>query len=525
MTEKDILNMRDLAEAGKVQFKERITSSYEIGCEMVAFSNSHGGRIIIGIHDKTGKVNGLSYSELQETTNLLSNIASENVLPNILIDIENVPVEDGAIVVATIPEGKNKPYHDNKGIIWMKNGSDKRRVFDNAELAEMMADCGSFSPDEAAVDNATVDDLDAHTLKVYLQNRFAKALESKGFIGDKYDQASLDDIARAVASGHNIQQLLRNLHFILPNGKMTVAAILLFAKYTQRWLPVMTAKCISFVGNSVGSTQFRDKVDDADMEGNLLHQYETIMAFFSRNLRNVQVEEDFNSRGQLEIPYVSLVEFTVNALVHRSLNWRPPVRIFIFDDRVEIHSPGTLPDGLTVADIEAGTSMPRNSFLFNNAIYLLPYTGAGSGIRRALETGLTVKMVNNLDQREFLITIPRKSNQVTNQVNVKSNQVEAKSNQVEYQVDVKSNQMESESNQVEEHDGAPHKITNKQKDIINFCTIPRSAQEIMDRLQITNQSTNRKKHILPLIEMGYLEMTNPENPSAWNQKYRKTNRK
>lgn len=85
--------------------------------------------------------------------------------------------------------------------------------------------------------------------------------------------------------------------------------------------------------------------------------------------------------------------------------------------------------------------------------------------------------------------------------------------------------MESESNQVEEHDGAPHKITNKQKDIINFCTIPRSAQEIMDRLQITNQSTNRKKHILPLIEMGYLEMTNPENPSAWNQKYRKTNRK
>lgn len=87
----------------------------------------------------------------------------------------------------------------------------------------------------------------------------------------------------------------------------------------------------------------------------------------------------------MEIPYTSLVEFTVNSLVHRSLNMKAPVRIFIFDNRVEIHSPGALPNGLTIDDIKAGTSMPRNMFLFNNAIYLLPYTGVGSGITRALD--------------------------------------------------------------------------------------------------------------------------------------------
>ena len=87
----------------------------------------------------------------------------------------------------------------------------------------------------------------------------------------------------------------------------------------------------------------------------------------------------------MEIPYTSLVEFTVNSLVHRSLNIKAPVRIFIFDNRVEIHSPGALPNGLTIEDIKAGTSMPRNMFLFNNAIYLLPYTGVGSGITRALD--------------------------------------------------------------------------------------------------------------------------------------------
>lgn len=109
MTEKEILQLRDLAEAGQVQFKERITDKedkYDIGCEMVAFSNSRGGRLVIGINDKSGEINALSYMELQETTNLLTSIASENVIPNVLIDVENVPTTGGAVVVATIPEGK-----------------------------------------------------------------------------------------------------------------------------------------------------------------------------------------------------------------------------------------------------------------------------------------------------------------------------------------------------------------------------------------------------------------------------------
>lgn len=117
--------------------------------------------------------------------------------------------------------------------------------------------------------------------------------------------------------------------------------------------------------------------------------------------------------GKLEIPYTSLVEFTVNSLVHRSLNMKAPVRIFIFDNRVEIHSPGALPNGLTIDDIKAGTSMPRNMFLFNNAIYLLPYTGVGSGITRALDEDINVTFMNNDKAQEFVITVWRgEGNQV-----------------------------------------------------------------------------------------------------------------
>ena len=570
----DILKQIKAGEVSGVQFKERILDKYDIACELVAFSNSHGGKLVVGIKDKTGETNALSYSEVQETTNLLSDIASENVVPSILIKIDTVEVEDGNLVVATVKEGLNKPYHDNKGIVWVKNGADKRKVFDNAELAEMMTDCGSFAPDEAGVRDATVNDLDATTIKQFLGNRFERVLEKKGLTGDAFNEASLDMICSAIAKGHDCEKILRNLRFIRPDGTLTVAAMLLFGKYTQRWMPMMTAKCICFAGNSIGGKVFRDKVNDADMEGNLLHQYDTIMDFFTRNLHNVQVGEEFNSMGKLEIPYTSLVEFTVNSLVHRSLNMKAPVRIFIFDNRVEIHSPGALPNGLTIDDIKAGTSMPRNMFLFNNAIYLLPYTGVGSGITRALDEDVNVTFMNNDKAQEFVITVWREE---SNEVEKKSNQVEGKSNQVGNQVEQKSNEVEEKSNQVEDHNtGLRHSdtdhdtrlrhsgtdldtsendldtrlrhsgtdldtsendldtrlrhsdtpkvsLSNKQRDIVNFCSVPRTTKEILDRIGVSMHSKNRERYITSLVAAGYLQMTNPDNPTASNQKYKKVN--
>ena len=572
----DILKQINAGEVSGVQFKERILDKYDIACELVAFSNSHGGKLVVGIKDKTGETNALSYSEVQETTNLLSDIASENVVPSILIKIDTVEVEDGNLVVATVKEGLNKPYHDNKGIVWVKNGADKRKVFDNAELAEMMTDCGSFAPDEAGVRDATVNDLDATTIKQFLGNRFERVLEKKGLTGDAFNEASLDMICSAIAKGHDCEKILRNLRFIRPDGSLTVAAMLLFGKYTQRWLPMMTAKCICFAGNSVGSKVFRDKVNDADMEGNLLHQYDTIMDFFTRNLHNVQVGAEFNSMGKLEIPYTSLVEFTVNSLVHRSLNMKAPVRIFIFDNRVEIHSPGALPNGLTIDDIKAGTSMPRNMFLFNNAIYLLPYTGVGSGITRALDEDVNVTFMNNDKAQEFVITVWRgegnqvegESNQVGNQVEQKSNQVEEKSNQVEdhntglrhsdtdhdtrlrhsgTDLNTSENDLDTSENDLDtrlrhsgtdldtsendldtrlRHSDTPKvSLSNKQRDIVNFCSVPRTTKEILDRIGVSMHSKNRERYITSLVAAGYLQMTNPENPTASNQKYKKVTTK
>ena len=253
------------------------------------------------------------------------------------------------------------------------------------------------------------------------------------------------------------------------------------------------------------------------------------MDFFTRNLHNVQVGEEFNSMGKLEIPYTSLVEFTVNSLVHRSLNIKAPVRIFIFDNRVEIHSPGALPNGLTIDDIKAGTSMPRNMFLFNNAIYLLPYTGVGSGITRALDEDINVTFMNNDKAQEFVITVWRGE---SNQVEGKSNQVQDSDTRLRHpntNLDTSENDLDTRlrhsSTDLDtqlRHSATPKvSLSNKQRDIVNFCSVPRTTAEIMERLGLSNQTKNRERYITSLVAAGYLQMTNPENPTASNQKYKK----
>ena len=200
-------------------------------------------------------------------------------------------------------------------------------------------------------------------------------------------------------------------------------------------------------------------------------------------------------------------------MVYRSLNWKAPIRVFIFDNRVEIHSPGELPNGLTVDDIVKGTSMPRNQFLFTNANYLLPYTGAGSGILRALEEGLEVTFKNEERIHEFVIIIKREPKANNQETNGEGNQESVQeSNQEGNQ---ESNQ---ESNQEKIRKSA---LTKAQRDVVNYCSVPRTAQELLTRLGLSNQSINRKRHIQPLVDMGVLEMTIPEKPNDRNQKYRK----
>ena len=210
--------------------------------------------------------------------------------------------------------------------------------------------------------------------------------------------------------------------------------------------------------------------------------------------------------------------------------------------------------------------MPRNMFLFNNAIYLLPYTGVGSGITRALDEDINVTFMNNDKAQEFVITVWREeSNQVEGESNQVGNQVEEKSNQVEDSdtrlrhsdtdhdtrlrhsgtdldtsendhdtrlrhsgTDLDTRLRHSNTNldtQLRHSDTKKVSLSNKQRDIVNFCSVPRTTAEIMERLGLSNQTKNRERYITSLVAAGYLQMTNPENPTASNQKYKKVTTK
>ena len=128
----------------------------------------------------------------------------------------------------------------------------------------------------------------------------------------------------------------------------------------------------------------------------------------------------------------------------------------------------------------------------------LPYTGVGSGLTRVRELDDEIELLNDENRQEVIVTFWRKGNQEKGKVTKKSNQEKGK-------VTKKSNQEDMRAGKV--------------KDILNFCTVPRTAKEIMERLGISNQSKNRKIHIASLVEQGLLKMTIPDNPNDRNQKY------
>ena len=131
------------------------------------------------------------------------------------------------------------------------------------------------------------------------------------------------------------------------------------------------------------------------------------MRFFTSNLQHVQAGQNFNSVGKLEVSQIALEEFVQNALVHRDYSKNSPIRIMIFDNRIEIVSPGSLPNSLTIENIKMGNAVVRNNLLVSYCSKLMIYRGFGSGINRALEAQPNIELINDVEGEQFKVIIPR----------------------------------------------------------------------------------------------------------------------
>lgn len=377
----ELLEIVGRGEDSRHQFKADATNAVSLASEMVAFANSGGGMIFVGVDDD-GTIQALNGPDVHRINQLIGNAASSNMRPAINPVTENVPVATGVVVVVTIPDGVAKPYMDNTGAIWVKSGSDKRRVTAREEMQRMFQAAQLVHADEVPVPGSSIADIDLDYFRRFYSVSYEQEL----------DQQEL-----------SLGQLLANMRLV-SSGVLTVTGVLLFAREPQNFLPVFLVKAVCYPGNDIHVTTYLDSVD---ILGKLQTEFDDALGFIARNLHRDQGGQGVNTTGELEIPRIVLEELLANALIHRDYFVSAPIRVFVFDDRVEIISPGHLPNNLTVANIQAGNSNIRNPILASFATKLLPYRGLGTGILRALREYPSIEFVNDTEGNLFRAVIRR----------------------------------------------------------------------------------------------------------------------
>jgi len=191
---------------------------------------------------------------------------------------------------------------------------------------------------------------------------------------------------------------------LLRDGYLNIAGTLLFSKAPHFKLPMFIVKAGAFDSYDINTERY---YDSRDITGRLADVFKTSKNFIISNLRHVQKDQGFNSVGIPEIPYESIEEIIANALIHRDYFISAPVRIFIFRSRVEIISPGHLPNNLTVENIKSGNSNARNPVLASFANHLIPYRGYGSGIIRAISKYPHIEFENDTEGNLFKVIFKR----------------------------------------------------------------------------------------------------------------------
>jgi ATP-dependent DNA helicase RecG len=384
----ELVELTNRGEDSRTQFKQTITNAESLAGDLVAFSNSKGGRILIGVNDQ-GVVNGLSADDIRRINQLVSNTATNLVRPSVNPTTENVSVGGLLVIVVTVQEGISKPYADNNGVFWVKSGADKRRVTSREEVQRMLQSADLVHADEVPVEGTTTGDIDLKHFGGFFKKQFRKS----------FDQA-LDKDGRLP-----IGQLLNNLG-LARGATLNLAGLMIFGNDPQLHRPAFVIKAVSFVGNDPAGDKYRDS---EDINGCLRDLHKKTMLFLKRNLRRIQGEKGINTEGDLEVPLAALEELVVNMLLHRDYFISAPWRVFLFDNRIELISPGALPNNLTVENIRNGVSVIRNPLIASFATKgnELPYRGIGTGIRRALAAVPNLDLVSSNELNLFTAIIPR----------------------------------------------------------------------------------------------------------------------
>lgn len=367
-----------------IEFKEESIRAKDLAEEIVAFANSEGGMILIGIDDD-GNIMGVSDTLLEEK---IMNVCRNNCIPNIIPVFQSVEIDGKTIAIVTISKGLNKPYYTTDHKYYLRVGTTKR-LASREELLRMFEVNGALHFDISPVEDTSIKDLNLDVIREYY-------LKYNAF--DLYEE-----------SKEAVQRILINADIMKEtNGSKslcTVGGLLVFGKNPEQKLPQNGVSFAHFKGNEITD----ELVDKKVITGRIQEIAEQLMVVFKNNMKAPSVINGLKREEKEEYPSLVLREAVVNTLVHRNYSISgSKVRIFMFDDRVEFHSPGRLPNTVTIEKMKIGVSYAKNQFLVKYMENLRYIDQLGRGIPMILksmkEAGAKEPLLQEFGE-EFILTV------------------------------------------------------------------------------------------------------------------------
>lgn len=340
-------------EGKTLEYKRDLSSPDGAMKALVAFANTSGGILAIGIEDQTRRVRGIQ--DVLTVEERLTNLVVDTIRPRLVPDIEIVPWRKTHILVAEVHPSAARPHYlvrlgPDEGV-FVRVGSTNRRA-DAAQLQEMRRYAGFASFDEQPIPDLNSEALD-----------FRAASELFSPVRKLTPSAFRTLRVTTRYQGHDVP---------------TVGGYLLFGKdrfdrFADAWIQA---------GRFAGKDRSRF-VDRTEIRSYLPRAVEEAIEFVQRHISRETVIGPVRRVDRWAVPPAALREAVINAVVHADYAERgAPIRVAVFDDRIEIENPGLLPLGLTLEDIQKGVSKLRNHVIGRVFHELGLVEQWGSGIQR-----------------------------------------------------------------------------------------------------------------------------------------------
>ncbi len=352
ITKTDLLEIITNGENSGVEFKRDVLQNHQLAKELVAFSNLEGGMVLLGVDDDR-TISGLTQDNLEEW---VMTACRDKIRPGIIPSFQTIrDVESGKdVAVVRVPRGGDvhSRWHENKNTYYIRVGSQSREPTPE-ELGRLFQQRGMFRADLRPVSGTSITDLDRRRLKDY----FGRV---------RQQNMPIDDDVEGWLT------LLVNTEIIVEGG-VSLSGLLLFGNTPNRFLPQAGIDAAAFPGTEKDYAVKERRTLRGPMvplmgtNGQILETglVEQAWEFVRRNISVTATLEDGVRRVErLTYPAEAVRETVVNALIHRDyLLANTDIELAIYADRMEVVSPGRLPNGITPERMRTGTRATRNQLL------------------------------------------------------------------------------------------------------------------------------------------------------------------